>query len=73
VGGIRIIRTEKVSRLSFDARIMAGNMSSKHEIINKSTLLEYVKQQRLKESLTLAYFIEVCIPSKHNKLLSINN
>ena len=55
VGRIHVIRTEKLPRLSFDARIMDGNVSSKHEIINKSILLEYVKQQRLKESLALAY------------------
>jgi hypothetical protein len=35
---------------------MAGNASSKHEIINKAILLEYVKQQRLKESLALDYW-----------------
>ena len=53
---IRIIRTEKISRLSFDARIMAGNVSSKHEIFDKSILLECVKQQRLKESLALDWW-----------------
>jgi hypothetical protein len=53
---IRIIRTEKISRLSFDARIMAGNVSSKHEVFDKSMFLECVKQQLLKESLALDWW-----------------